>query len=68
MTICYKVFDVLYLKTKEANEFHLMNYTLRDRKKILKEVIDVEPNKVETIMGREHSEVAEILVEFNDAV
>ncbi|EAR99063.1 ATP-dependent DNA ligase (macronuclear) [Tetrahymena thermophila SB210] len=68
LCICYKIFDILYLKTKDNKEYALTEYTLQYRKKILENLIDNQQDRVEVIFGREYSDINDILTEFNEAI
>ena len=70
MQICYKVFDILYLKAhgEESEEINLMGARLQDRKKVLFKVVKEVPNQLEVIRGKECLSVEEVFEEFNQSV
>lgn len=70
MQICYKVFDILYLKShgEDAEEINLMGARLQDRKKVLLKVVREVPNIIEVVRGKECLSVEEVFEEFNQSV
>ncbi|EGR30594.1 hypothetical protein IMG5_128250, partial [Ichthyophthirius multifiliis] len=67
--ICYKVFDILYIKTKNGNDVNLLSSTLKERKEVLKSAIVNEIKyQLEIIQGNEYSRQEDILNEFNEAM
>lgn len=48
MQLCYKVFDILWVK-KEDEDINLMGYALRERKRLLDKVIVEKKGKLEVV-------------------
>lgn len=66
MQLCYKVFDILYIKGHgDSEEINLMGARLLDRKTVLTRVIKEVPNTLEMVMGKECESVDEVFEEFN---
>ena len=67
MQICYKVFDILYLKShgEDSEEINLMGARLQDRQNVLARVVREVPNILEIVRGKECLSVEEVFEEFN---
>jgi ATP-dependent DNA ligase len=48
MQLCYKVFDMLWVKT-ENEDINLMSFPLKERKKLLEKVINEVEGKLEIV-------------------
>ena len=69
LQICYKVFDILYIKGHgDSEEINLMGARLQDRKIVLNRIIKEVPNILEIVRGKECMTVDEVFEEFNQSV
>ena len=67
MQLCYKVFDLLWLKV-EGEEANLMGYPLRERKRLLSQVVSEEAGKIDVVEFKELEKYDDILIEFNASI
>ena len=70
LQLCYKVFDILYIKGPgdDSEEVNLMGARLKDRKVVLERVVREVPQRLEVVRGRECLTVEEVFEEFNQSV
>jgi ATP-dependent DNA ligase len=67
LQICYKIFDILYIKAhgEDSEEINLMGARLTDRKIVLNKVVREIPNIVEIVPYKLCQTVDEVFEEFN---
>jgi DNA ligase-4 len=63
--LCYKVFDILYVKGFRGEECNMMNLKLGDRRKVLKRVIKPIPMHLELVSAIESNNFEDIINEFD---
>ena len=69
LQLCYKVFDILYVKAHgDSEEINLMGARLLDRKTVLSRIIKEVPNTLEVVMGKECETVDAVFEEFNQSL
>ena len=70
LQICYKIFDILYIKAhgEDQEEINLMGARLSDRKIVLTKVIREMPGLVEIVPHKLCSSVDEVFEEFNQSI
>lgn len=67
MQLCYKVFDVLWIKI-DGEEMNMMKSPLKDRKNILKNTFKEIKGKLEIVTHKVISEFDSILQEFGASI
>lgn len=67
MQLCYKVFDVLWIKI-DGEEMNMMKSPLKDRKNILKNTFKEVKGKLEIVTHKVISEFDSILQEFGASI
>ncbi len=70
LQICYKIFDILYIKAhgEDSEEINLMGARLTDRKIVLNKVVREIPNIVEIVPYKLCQTVDEVFEEFNQSI
>ncbi len=70
LQICYKVFDILYIKAhgEDSEEINLMGARLQDWKTVLLRIMKEVPNTLEIVRGKECTTVDEVFEEFNQSI
>lgn len=67
LQLCYKVFDILYVKGFKGEECNMSSFKLKDRHKVLKKIIKNKKNVYEFVEGLETNDFDVILKEFDNA-
>ena len=66
LQLCYKIFDLLYVKGNKGEEVNLIKtLKVKDRKKILKRIIQEEKNVIEVVEGNNCKNIDDIEKFFN---
>lgn len=69
LQLCYKVFDILYIKPHgDSEEINLMGARLCDRKTVLSRVIKEIQNVLEVEVGKECETADDVFEEFNQSI
>eukprot|EP01017_Pseudomicrothorax_dubius_P032816 TRINITY_DN4334_c0_g1_i4.p1 TRINITY_DN4334_c0_g1~~TRINITY_DN4334_c0_g1_i4.p1 ORF type:complete len:672 (+),score=145.76 TRINITY_DN4334_c0_g1_i4:1902-3917(+) len=68
LQLCYKVFDVLYVKGFRGEEAKLIETPLSDRKRILQRIISNKRNLIEYVEGKRTTSADDIFSEFDKAI
>ncbi len=66
--LCYKIFDILYVRGFRGEECNMMNLKLGDRRKVLKRVVKTIPMHVELVNVIETNNFEDVIIEFDKAV
>lgn len=66
--LCYKIFDILYIKGQKGEECNMMNLKLSDRRKVLQRIIKPVPNHLELVYTVQTDSFEQLVKEFDKAI
>jgi len=68
LQLCYKVFDILYVKGFQGEECNMMNFRLESRRQVISKIIQPVKDVFEVVEALVTSNIDEISSEFNKAI
>ncbi|CAD8171259.1 unnamed protein product [Paramecium octaurelia] len=66
--LCYKIFDILYLKTYQGQEVNTMSAPLATRRSLLQRIIVPIPNQLEVVQAATIKSFEELIQQFDMAI